>query len=64
VPLSTARADINEVRIAQQFGLTFLPLIVARNRLLIEAHARAAGLDNLKVGSIERSTVRRWGMPR
>jgi|FEC22Drversion2_1045045.scaffolds.fasta_scaffold00408_30 NitT/TauT family transport system substrate-binding protein len=49
VPLSTARAEISEVRIAQQFGLTFLPLIVARNRQLIEAHARAAGLDNLKV---------------
>lgn len=49
VPLSAARAEISEVRIAQQFGLTFLPLIVARNRKLIEARAKAAGLDNLKV---------------
>jgi NitT/TauT family transport system substrate-binding protein len=44
-----ARAEISEVRIAQQFGLPFLPLIVARNRRLIEARAAAAGIGNLKV---------------
>lgn len=48
-PLSSARAEISEVRIAQQFGLTFLPLIVARNRKLIEARAAAAGIGSLKV---------------
>jgi NitT/TauT family transport system substrate-binding protein len=47
--LSSARAEVNEVRIAQQFGLPYLPLIVARRQNLIEAHARAAGLDGLKV---------------
>ncbi len=48
-PLSPARAATNEVRIAQQFGLTYLPLIVAHNRKLIEAQAKAAGLEDLKV---------------
>jgi NitT/TauT family transport system substrate-binding protein len=48
-PWSPARAETGEVRIAQQFGLTYLPLIVARNRKLIEAQAKAAGLENLKV---------------
>lgn len=46
---SKARAEIGEVRIAQQFGLTFLPLIVARRQKLIEERAKAAGLENLKV---------------
>ncbi len=49
VPLSSARAATNEVRIAQQFGLTYLPLIVAPQRKLIEAQAKAAGLEDLKV---------------
>ncbi len=44
-----ARAEISEVRISQQYGLTFLPLIVARNQHFIEKRAEAAGLKDLKV---------------
>ncbi len=39
-----AAAEISEVRIAQQFGLTYLPLIIARNQALIEKRAAAAGV--------------------
>ncbi len=48
LPPGTARAEISEVRISQQYGLTFLPLIVARNQHFIEKHAAAAGLTDLK----------------
>lgn len=44
-----ARAETNEVRIAQQFGIGYLPLIVVRNQKLIEKHTAAAGLPNTKV---------------
>jgi len=44
-----ASAEISEVRIAQQYGLTYLPLIVARNQQLIEKEAQAAGIKNLTV---------------
>jgi len=48
-PAAPLRAEISEVRIAQQFGLTYLPLIVARSEKLIEKRAEAAGLSGLKV---------------
>jgi NitT/TauT family transport system substrate-binding protein len=44
-----AVAEISEVRISQQFGLTYLPLIVARNQQLIEKEAAASGIKNLTV---------------
>jgi len=37
------------VRIAQQFGIGYLPLIVVRNQKLIEKHTAAAGLPAAKV---------------
>ncbi len=43
------RAEITEVRIAQQFGLAYLPLIVARNQKFIEKRAAEAGISDLKV---------------
>lgn len=36
-----ARAETGQLRIAQQFGIAYLPLIVAKERKLIEA--RGAG---------------------
>jgi len=44
-----ARAEVAEVRLTQQFGLSYLPLIVVRVNHLIEKHAKAAGIDDLKV---------------
>ncbi len=44
-----ARAETNEVRIAQQFGLAYLPLIIVKNQKLLEKHLANAGLASTKV---------------
>lgn len=44
-----ARAETGQLRIAQQFGIAYLPLIVAKERKLIEARALADGVPDLKV---------------
>jgi NitT/TauT family transport system substrate-binding protein len=44
-----AAAERGEVRIVQQFGLSYLPLHVAVEQKLIEKHAKAAGLGDLKI---------------
>jgi NitT/TauT family transport system substrate-binding protein len=44
-----ASAEVKEIRIAKQYGLGYLPLIVAEQQRLIEKHARAAGLGDVKV---------------
>jgi NitT/TauT family transport system substrate-binding protein len=44
-----ARAEVSTVRIAQQFGLTYLPLVVMQHDQLIEKNAAAAGLGDVKV---------------
>jgi NitT/TauT family transport system substrate-binding protein len=49
LPHPPTRAEITEIRIAQQFGLTYLPLVVARNQHLVEKRAAAAGLKDIKV---------------
>src|SRR5437867_667537 len=46
---SAAAAETKEVRIVQQFGLSYLPLHVAVDQKLIEKHTRAAGLGEIKV---------------
>jgi NitT/TauT family transport system substrate-binding protein len=47
---SPARADAaHEVRIAQQYGIAYLPLIVIKEQHLLERAARAAGLPDLTV---------------
>ncbi len=43
------RAEVNEITVAQQYGVSFLPLMVMEKRGLIEKHAAAAGLADLKV---------------
>ncbi|MFG1462483.1 ABC transporter substrate-binding protein [Xanthobacter sp. DSM 24535] len=44
-----ARAETQQLRIAQQFGIAYLPLIVVKERKLIEKHAVASGLPETKV---------------
>jgi len=46
---SAARAEVKEVRLSKQYGLSYLPLIVMEEYKLIEKHARKAGLGELKV---------------
>lgn len=44
-----AMAEVSEVRVAQQFGVSYLPLIVMDKLDLIEKHAKAAGLGTVKL---------------
>lgn len=43
------RADVNEIVIATQPGIGYLPLYVMQDRKLIESHAKRLGLGELKV---------------
>lgn len=43
------KAEVSEVKLARQFGIHYLPLVVMENQKLIEKHARANGLGDLKV---------------
>ena len=42
------RAEVGEVTIAQQYGVSFLPLMWMEHNKLIEKHAKALGLGELK----------------
>ena len=44
-----ARADTKELRVAQQYGFSYLQLMYMQHEGLIEKHARAAGLGDVKV---------------
>jgi NitT/TauT family transport system substrate-binding protein len=44
-----ARAEVKEVRLAKQYGLGYLPLIIMEEQKLVEKHAKAAGLGDIKV---------------
>lgn len=44
-----AAAETARLRIAQQFGLSYLPLMVAKRQGLVEKHAQALGLTGLTV---------------
>ena len=44
-----ARAEVGEVRIAEQFGIAYLPLMMMREKGLVEKHAKKAGLGDIKV---------------
>jgi NitT/TauT family transport system substrate-binding protein len=44
-----ARAEVSEITIAQQYGVSFLPLMVMEKQALVEKHAAQAGLTGLKV---------------
>ena len=43
------RAEVSEITIAQQYGVSFLPLMVMEKEGLVEKHAAKAGLSGLKV---------------
>src|SRR5213083_968612 len=46
---TVARAEMSEINVAQQYGISYLPLMVMEEKKLIEKHAKAAGVD-VKVG--------------
>jgi len=44
-----ARAEVSEITVAQQYGVSFLPLMVMEKQGLVEKHAAQAGLTGVKV---------------
>jgi NitT/TauT family transport system substrate-binding protein len=44
-----AAAEANQLRIAQQFGVSYLPLLLIEHHKLVEKHAKAAGLGDIQV---------------
>ncbi len=49
VAATPATAEVNELRVAKQYGLGYLQLILMEDGQLIEKQAKAAGLGDLKV---------------
>ncbi len=47
--VAPAGAEVREVRLAKQYGLGYLPLIIMEEQHLVEKHAKAAGLGDIKV---------------
>ncbi len=45
----TSRAEVNELHVAEQYGISYLPLMIMQDRRLIEKHAAAEGIAGLKV---------------
>jgi NitT/TauT family transport system substrate-binding protein len=41
----TANAEVTELKVARQFGISFLPLLVMQDKKLFEKYAKAAGLS-------------------
>jgi NitT/TauT family transport system substrate-binding protein len=44
-----ACAEVNELRVAKQYGIGYLPVMVMQDKQLIEKHAKALGLGDIKV---------------
>src|SRR4051794_16143937 len=40
-----ARAEMNEINVAQQYGIGYLPLMIMEDQKLIEKQAKTAGVD-------------------
>src|SRR5258708_3852048 len=48
-----AKAEVSEITLAQQYGVSFLPLMLMEKNQLIEKYATAAGLSGLKVSWVK-----------
>jgi len=48
-----AAAESSEINVAQQYGVSFLPLMVMEREKLVEKHARAQGLGEVKVSWVK-----------
>jgi NitT/TauT family transport system substrate-binding protein len=42
---AAARAEVSEIKVAQQYGISYLPLMLMEEGKLIERHAKEAGID-------------------
>jgi NitT/TauT family transport system substrate-binding protein len=50
---SAVLAESNEINVAQQYGVSFLPLMVMERDKLVEKQAKAAGLGDIKVNWVK-----------
>ena len=46
--LPAKAAEVSEIRIAEQFGIGYLPLTIMKTNGLVEKHLKAAGLPDTK----------------
>lgn len=44
-----ARAEVTELKIAEQYGISYLPLMIMEDQKLVEKYASQAGIGDLKV---------------
>jgi len=49
----TAAAESNQIAVAQQYGVSFLPLMIMERDKLVEKHAKAAGLGDVQVSWVK-----------
>jgi len=49
----SAAAEQSEINVAQQYGVSFLPLMVMQRDSLVEKHAKAEGLAGVKVNWVK-----------
>jgi NitT/TauT family transport system substrate-binding protein len=47
------RAEVSEINVAQQYGVSFLPLMVMERDKLVEKHVKAEGLGDVKVNWVK-----------
>ncbi|MFA6310112.1 MAG: ABC transporter substrate-binding protein [Sterolibacterium sp.] len=46
---ATSLAEVGELKVAEQYGISYLPMMIMEDQKLIEKHAKAAGIADLKV---------------
>lgn len=46
---TAAQAEVKEIKVAQQYGISYLPMMLMGDQKLIEKHAKAAGLGDVTV---------------
>jgi ABC-type nitrate/sulfonate/bicarbonate transport system substrate-binding protein len=47
--MTSARAEVTELRMATQFGIGTLPMVIVQQKQLLEKHLAEAGLGDVKV---------------
>lgn len=53
LPPGTARAEMTEITVAEQYGVSILPLMVMERMGLAEKYAKAAGIEGLKINWVQ-----------
>lgn len=46
---AACRAEVAELKIAEQYGISYLPLMIMEEQKLVEKHAAASGIPDLKI---------------